>query len=251
MTSARPTPTPAPTQTADDAQYYRRILHRFIDMATDLAEDIHDEALAPPAEPTAKPTRKPTKINYITAFDALGRAVRRFILLAREVAKPLPATPDPARHRTAARQTIIRTVEDTIQRHAEDEDADDLQGELLDRLDSQDLDADIFNRPVADIIAEICRDLGLAHVLGNHPWKRRTPADLAILRARAAAPTNLGATEATPAPHQRATASGPSAQAPWSDPAPPAPATTPAPGVANPRPTPPDPPAPYARASPP
>ena len=190
---------PEPGQAAEDAQYYRRILHRFIDMATNLAEDIHDEALmpVPAAEPGVKPARRPSKPDYARAFDALGRAVRRFILLALEVVKPPKPAPDPARQRIAARQAIIRTVEDTIQRDTEDEEAEALHGEFLDRLDRLDLDEDISNRPVADIIAEICRDLGLAHVPGNHPWKRRTPADLAILRARAAAPPGgLGATEA-------------------------------------------------------
>ena len=231
---------PEATQAAEDAQYYRRILHRFVDLSTILAEDIHGEALspAPEPEPGVKPARKPSKTDYANAFNDLGRAVRRYILLALEVAKPPAPAPDPARQRIAARQTIIRTVEDTIQRVTEDEEADDLHSELLDRLDRQDLDADIFSRPVADIIAEICRDLGLAHVPGNHPWKRRTPADLDILHARAAAPANLGQSEATPA-HHRAT---PAAH--WSNPA--RPATTPPPGAANPR----GPDAPYARAGP-
>jgi hypothetical protein len=58
----------------------------------------------------------------------------------------------------------------------------------MDRLDGPDLDGFDLDRPVADLIADICRDLGLAAAPGTHPWKRRTPDDIAILCARAAAP---------------------------------------------------------------
>ena len=213
MPFAQPSPQPDPV--APEAEFYHRILHRFIELAADLAEDIHDAALTPP-EPAAKPARTPSKVDYVRAFNDLGRGVRRYILLAREVATPPKPAPDPARQRIAARQTIIRTVEDTIQREAVDDEADALHTEFLDRLDSRDLDQDIATRPVADIIAEICRDLGLVHALGHYPYKRRTPADLAVLRTRAAA---------TPQPQ-------------------PTPARRPAPGVTTLRPS------PYARASP-
>jgi hypothetical protein len=93
-----------------------------------------------------------------------------------------------AQHRLAVRRRIIREVEDAIQRSSEDNDADTLHAEFLDRLDAPDLDDGLEGHPVADIIADICRDLGIAAPPGTHPWKHRTPEDIASLCARAGAP---------------------------------------------------------------
>ncbi len=101
--------------------------------------------------------------------------------------------------RTAARKRIIRDVEDTIQRKTKDDEAERLHAELLERLDAPDLDDDIDHRPVAEIIEDICRDLGIANYPGAHPWKRRTPADIAILADRAANTTSARA-RAAPSP---------------------------------------------------
>ena len=118
------------------------------------------------------------------AFERVSRGTRKAILLSRALDKP------PRTCRVTARKQIIREVEDSIQRQAEDdEEADTLQAELLDRLDTLDLIDDIDTLPVETIIRDILRDFGLAHIRGaNHPWKRRTPEDVADLNARAAAP---------------------------------------------------------------
>jgi hypothetical protein len=169
-------------QHVQDAQYYRRILHDLIDRGADLARQVHQQALSQ-AE-TAEPAP-----DFAAAFDRIARTIRRCIVLARKLAEPVQApAANPAQSRTAARQRIIRAVEDTIQRDAGRTDAESLHAEFLDRLDAPDLDEDIDQRPIADIITDICRDLGLAALPGTHPWKRRTPADIAILYARAARP---------------------------------------------------------------
>ena len=72
-----------------------------------------------------------------------------------------------------------------IQQEFDGTDAEALRSELVERLDSPDLDDDIENRPIADIIKDICHDLGLDTWRGNHPWERRTPEDIKILCARA------------------------------------------------------------------
>ncbi len=66
---------------------------------------------------------------------------------------------------------------------------DSLRAELRDRMDAPDLEDDITTRTVANIITEICRDLGLDALPGTHPWTRRTPDDIRQLCARAAAPS--------------------------------------------------------------
>ncbi len=210
----------APGLQATDAQYYRQVLHDLIDMGTGLARLLHQQASvqaaqwtptpAAPQAPAPQPALPATPdalisdtlISIAAAFDRIARAVRRSIALARSLADPVPPTRNPAQHRAAARKRILREVEDTIQRtspgpdNAAPVDADAnkastqaLTAELHDRLDTSDLDDDISHRSVADIITEICRDLGLAALPGTNPWKRRTPADLEQLRARAAVPS--------------------------------------------------------------
>ncbi len=190
---------------AADALYYRQTLHALIDRGTGFARLLHDTAQAQ-AAPQAAPVPQPAAaqpvpaygaadpaalVSLAGAFDQVARAVRRCILLAQHLAKP---TSDPAHHRTAARKQIIRKVEDMIQRpcsasHRDADTIEALRAELHERLDAPDLDEDIQGRPVADIIQEIIRDLDLDPIPGIRPFKRRTPADVAHLNARAAAPS--------------------------------------------------------------
>ena len=107
--------------------------------------------------------------------------MRRSVWLVHQLDQPVKTT-----DRVAARKQIIRTVEDAIQREAEHpDDAEMLHEELMDRLDTPDLEDEIHGRPLDDIIKDIVRDLGLAAIPGTHPWKRRTPDDVAELCARA------------------------------------------------------------------
>ena len=191
-----------PGQQAADTDYYRQALHNFIDMGTDLARLVHGQATA--QAQAAQPGTALPGPEVITAFDRLARAVRRSIMLARKLAEPPAPAKDPAHHRAAARKRIIREVEDAIQRHshatdsADDADPASLTTELHDRLDTPDLDRDLTTRPIADIITELCRDLGLAALPGTAPWRRRTPQDIQDLNARAAA--QPGAAPPSPKP---------------------------------------------------
>ncbi len=99
-----------------------------------------------------------------------------------------------------AAERILRAVEDTLGRQDYDDSyrvcdpTEALHAELLDRMDAPDLDRYIESRPIDDIIKDILRDLGLAALPGTRPWKRRTPADIAELNARAAAPSRPAGT---------------------------------------------------------
>ena len=196
-------PTNAPAQQADDPQYYRAVLHELIDMGTDLARSIHHQATQQPARKPPTPGSPANDSNPApnltpnltpdptVAFDRIARCVRRSIALARTLTEPPrpaphPAQHQPGQHRTAARKRIIRAVEDVIHRRATGPRAESLHAELQERLDAPDLEDDLSSRPAAEIIAEICKDLGLADMPGAHPCKRRTPADIANLYARAA-----------------------------------------------------------------
>ncbi len=227
--STQPTLAPHddPGQQAADAHYYREVLHGLIDIGAGLANLLHQQAAAqaqppqqaPAPHPAPPPAPAPTTLTTLTtitaAFDGASRSVRRCIALARSLTQPAPPPNHSAQHRAAARNRILREVEDTIQRtnNPGSDHAESLQAELHDRLDAPDLDDDLTTRPITEIITEICRDLGLASLPGAHPWKRRTPADIHQLQARAAAPSR---------PHQPGAGPQPASQA-VTQPAPPAP----------------------------
>ncbi len=183
---SRPEPTDRATQRDEDAQYYRDILHELVEMATDIARAVHRQATAAPA-PAPEQASQPAPDSSI-AFDRIARTLRRTIALARKLAEPAPLSPatQAAERRRIARKQIIRAVEDTIQRETSGADAEALHAEFYERLDTIDLDDDLDNQPIADIIALIRRDLGIANLPGTHPWKRRTPQDVRELSARAA-----------------------------------------------------------------
>ena len=167
-----------PENAVEDVAYYRRVLHELTDMGVDLARMVHGQAKA-----AADAGEEAAQAAALTvAFDRIARTVRRTIGLARRLDEMVPA----ARRRVAARRQIIRAVEDAIQ-DREPERREELEAELLERLDRPELDDEIDDRPVDVIIAEICRDLGLTALPGTRYWKRRTPADVAALHARAAA----------------------------------------------------------------
>ena len=186
------------SQRDEDAQYYRQVLHELIAIGTDLARTLHRQATPQPkAEPNNQPSPETAAAPVAApdptiAFDRIARTLRRTIALARKITDPTPSRPAQLRaehaseRRLAARKQIIREVEDTIQRRSNGAEAEDLHEELRERLDDPDLDDDLDQRPVADIIKDICRDFGIEHFPGTHPWKRRTPQDVRDLCARAA-----------------------------------------------------------------
>ena len=224
--SAQPTQATHPNdpgQPATDPHGHRAVLNDLIGMGAGLARLLHAQATlqaqaaqaAGPPHPTPHAPWEPpstTLINLAAAFDRISRGVRRGIILAQRLANPPAPAPaqDPARHRAAARKRILREVEDTIHRTThEGGRAESLQTELRDRLDAPDLDDDLTTRPIPDIIAELCRDLGLATPPGGaRPWPRRTPADIHDLCTRAAAPSHQPGAPRPGPPHP----SHPSAQ---------------------------------------
>jgi hypothetical protein len=170
--------TPAPDNspaTTGDTPFYREVLHELIEMGLDLARQAH--AAAKGDIPAAA-----------QAFDQMARTVRRTIGLAQRLNDPVPRETPVAQRRAMARRRILRDVEDAIQRKGlGDRESRGLRDELLERLDGPDVADDIDHRPINEIIADICRDLGLVAPPGVEPWVRRRPADIATLWARAAA----------------------------------------------------------------
>jgi hypothetical protein len=188
-----PTPTEKEAlaeQRAQDAQYYRGILHGLIEMGNDIAGMIHQQAKsqAAAAAPDASAGLVPSPMTR-EAFEQIARTIRRCILLAMKVAEPAkaPAVDNAAPRRAAVRRQIIRRVEDSIHRDAPAAEQESLRAELGERLDAPEFQDDL-DRPIEEVIHEIRADLGLLGPDSAKRWPRRTPKDIAILAARAAAP---------------------------------------------------------------
>ena len=159
---------PAPHPSTPDA--IAALITRALHVGAELTERLLD---LPPDSPR----------NPAADYADINRAMRQAALLLQRLA-------DPAEHRDArriaARQHIIRAVEDAIHQHGRDRDPDALRAELLERLRDETLDADLDRRPTPDIVAGLCRDLGLVPYDDARRHKRRTPEDVAELRALAA-----------------------------------------------------------------
>jgi hypothetical protein len=181
MSIARPD-TP---QAADRLSHIQDVLTGFVDYGDRLARLAVEQA-----EASILLADTASKI-----YDRVTRSARRSAMLVRALAEPVKSV-----DRVAARKRIIRVVEDNIQRHPDEPEADSLHQEFLERLDAPDWEEELGDRPVEEIIIDIIRDLGLASGPGCHPWKRRTPADIAELCALAARPApTVGRSTARPA----------------------------------------------------
>jgi hypothetical protein len=185
-------PQDSTNQVADIENHYRNVIREMVDLGANLIRMVHQEAQQADAArlAAAKPSYDPSTFpaaksasDLAGAYDLIFRAMRRAILLDGKLAE-LPKPPS-AQQRIAARKRIIRDVEDVIQRKAPDDQAEILRAELVERMDSADLDDEIAHRTIPEIVTDICRDFGIAGLYGGHPWRRRMPHDIAILRARA------------------------------------------------------------------
>jgi hypothetical protein len=198
------------TQRAEDLQFYRRALNTLVEIGVNLAFTVQQLEIHRKADISLSGSNTPEPpAVFSLAFERISRSVRRTIHLAERIGQP-PKPAQPAKDRTHRRKRIIRAVEDTIERTTEKPDAERLNDEFQERLDTEEFDDDLETRPLADLIAEICSDLGVAEIpqppraekskpredeissapsaANPHPsGKRRTPEDLKILAARAAA----------------------------------------------------------------
>jgi hypothetical protein len=90
-------------------------------------------------------------------------------MLARTLDEPVAAMDDMVQRRHATRRRIIRLVEDMIPRETGDR-GESLDAERRERLDADEFEGEIDPQIVAEIFAEICRDLGLAEVPEMPAW---------------------------------------------------------------------------------
>jgi hypothetical protein len=170
-------------QAAEDAQYYRRVLHDIIDKGSVLIGLVLEQAAAQvQAAQSGTSAAAPAPCiapDLPLAFDRVTRAVRHTIALADKLARPVPAKPaaDPAQaEHDRARKRIIREVEDARQRSPDGNIAPKLNDAVLDRLDDTlELADEDDHRSTAEIVADICLEIGFETPFGVNPARRPTP----------------------------------------------------------------------------
>jgi hypothetical protein len=140
------------------------------------------------------------------AFARVSRSLRLTVLLAERLDRGW-ATRGVADDRFAmARRQIARGVEDAIGREADGERAEQLTETLAERLESLDVENELGERPVEEIIGEICRELGLAKAqMTPRPPSRDAakPANIDPAKAGLAAPHIGGIAAWAAGPPQR------------------------------------------------
>ena len=129
-------------------------------LATSLAEAIEaDRAAAAAAETRQTVAARTTAIAM--AYARIARAIRLTILLAERLDRGWARTNTVDDRPTMAKRQIERGVKDAIAREAQGERADHLTSALTDRLETLDTEDEFDNLSPEQIIALICRDLGL------------------------------------------------------------------------------------------
>ena len=179
------------------ARHFHALLTGLAEMGAELAGLYADQAKdqAYSGKPGAGPSPECAE-----AYNGVTRSIRQSVMLAQKLTAPTPApkADDAAQRRVSLRKQIIRRVEDSLYRDTPKDKAESLHAELLERLEAPEFDDELGQRPVADIVNEIRADLGIMGADSLERWQRRTPADIAVLCARAAGPARVAGRSEAP-----------------------------------------------------
>jgi len=179
---SNPTPADLPAPASEALAHARALiaeqlplLGRLATVGLEVAMDIERQAResAMHVDPPA-----PRGGELALAYSRVSRAVRMAIALQSKLIEDLQAMEDAAADRAAGAKTAeverhtqqderkVR-IESIVNRVANEafggdgERVDSLMNDVCDRLDDNDLTGDVLSRPIGEIVAEICRDLGL------------------------------------------------------------------------------------------
>jgi hypothetical protein len=95
------------------------------------------------------------------AFTRVSRSVRLTVLMVERLDRGWARPRNADDRQAVAKRQIARGVAEAIAGQAEGERAAELSGRLRERLDSPDWENEFASRPAEEVIAIICRDLGL------------------------------------------------------------------------------------------
>jgi hypothetical protein len=213
MNFAHPSTPPAPTTPTDPCrertERHLRMLEELAEIGMDLARAVRQRALgAAAAEPADDIQGIGGDLGLV--FSRVARAVRQTLALEARIEDDRRMREDRAAaaeirrvsaiewdHKDRRRTLVTRAVEQMIETEAETDEnrAEDLLADLDERLEDGELDADLAQHPISEIIARICRDLGITpdwSLWANEPW--------AIEEAETAAPGSPFAAGSRPVP---------------------------------------------------
>jgi hypothetical protein len=206
--TAYTTITPASVRPGDGQTWARPALVRQLEVLGELAEAglrmalaIERQATEAPPQDEAAPKAPPSLEALARAYARAARAVRMTVLLQSKVIKDLQfldtqiALDDARVAKTWAMQPpderLKARVERIVERIAEADRPGDrdavhrLVVEAGERLDDDDIYGDLLSRPVGEIVARICRDLGL-----DPDWTRLAEEAWAIDEIASGAPSS-------------------------------------------------------------
>ncbi len=184
-----PTPSPAPISAAEQAviDHASAVLRDIIDTAAEMARIAHRQALAQAERMDAERMagasgRRHPYIDFTLAFERASRCVRRGIMLRLKLHEPRPTGYDialAAQHHAARRDRAAPIIDasatDIEHTEIERPERPD-RPEPLDRLDDDEFDD--MDRPMGDIVGELCADLRIALPEGIAGWAHLTPNQL-------------------------------------------------------------------------
>jgi hypothetical protein len=168
----------------DRTERHLRMLQELAEIGMDLARAVRRQALEQAAAEPAGIDQTSTIERAGTTervggdlglvFSRIARAVRQTVALESKIEEERRARDQRAEAEQAQRAATIarerkarqkarvkRIVEQAIDAEADGSDREDLLGDLDERLEDADLDADLAERPIGEIVARICRDLGI------------------------------------------------------------------------------------------
>ncbi|OYX31267.1 MAG: hypothetical protein B7Y99_10350 [Caulobacterales bacterium 32-69-10] len=185
-----PTPAPAAPRTLIERQMAK--LERLSEIGMEIAEAAGQRARAL-AEGDPTDTTDAAAAEPGLSFARAARAVRLTIALQSRLVEALAALDRGealARVGEASRRRnrIQRLVEDAAEAEGCDaEEVERLSSEVWERLDEQD-DADLLDAPIEQVVARICRDLGLSPELTVWPVPHPSPGPADVSPPSAPAP---------------------------------------------------------------
>ena len=130
--------------------------------------------LAHTIERLAEDPETPDRAGLALAFSRVARAVRQTLALEGRLQEELrTGRAQAARAQAARRKTVVRhAVEAAIDAEPDDNEAAHLLASLYERLGDTD-EAELLDRPVREIVASICKTLGISPdwtLWQDEPW---------------------------------------------------------------------------------
>ena len=162
------------------------------------------------AEQASCERAEPVVADIALAYARVSRAVRQAVQLQQQLIKDLPAAwprgeqdedDEHSGPEEDRKERVVRIVERVARdRHpADDEALENLMIDAVDRLDDDDLYGDLMERPLSELVARLCKDVGLEPDwpgLSQELWARRESqsgdvgAPLAAADGRASSPVS-------------------------------------------------------------